>query len=325
MDRAIRIHRTGGPECLQLDEVAVPPPARGELAVRHTAVGVNFLDCYHRSGLYPLPLPSGIGSEAAGVVEAVGDGVHGVAVGDRIAYAGGVPPGAYSDRRVVPAWRCVGLPPALDDRTAAAALLKGLTAEFLVRRVFKVGPGHRVLVHAAAGGVGLFLCQWLRHVGATVFGAVSSEAKAELAVAHGCHHPIVTTRQNVVAAVRAITKDKGVDVVYDGVGKDTIAASLDCLRRRGLLVQFGNASGPPPALELAELQRRGSLFVTRPTLHDYTATAQELGNAAEVLFGLLLGGVLKVRIDATFPLAAAADAHRRLEARQSSGALVLSL
>ena len=323
MNRAIRIHRTGGPECLQLEEVEVPGPARGEVVLRHLAIGVNFLDCYHRSGLYPVPLPAGLGSEAVGVVEALGDGVQGVAVGDRVGYAGDVPPGAYADRRTVPAWRLVGIPAEVDDVTAAAVLLKGLTAEYLVRRVFKVGPGHRVLVHAAAGGVGSLLCQWLRHLDATVFGVVSSDEKAAAALANGCHHVAVSPREDFVAVVREITKDRGVDVVYDGVGQDTLRGSLRCLRRRGMLVSFGNASGRPGPVELAELQSGGSLFVTRPTLHDYTATRQELVAAAEALWKLVRPGVLKARLDRTFPLAAAAEAHRRLEARLSTGAMVL--
>ncbi|HEX5050175.1 MAG TPA: quinone oxidoreductase [Planctomycetota bacterium] len=324
MNRAIRIHRTGGPECLQWDDVPMPTPERGEVVLAHRAVGVNFLDLYQRSGLYALPgLPSGLGNEAVGIVEQLGPGVQGVHVGDRVGYAGGVPAGAYCERRAVPAWRLVPIPAGIEDTTAAAVLLKGLTAEYLVRRTFKVGPGHRVLVHAAAGGTGLLLCQWLRHLGATVFGTVSTEAKAELASANGCHHAIVTSRESFVAVVRTITKDKGVDVVYDSVGKDTLDGSLQCLKRRGLLVSFGNASGAPRAVVLAELMQAGSVFVTRPTLLDYTSTRQELLRAAHVLFGLVEGGVLRVRIDCTLPLAQAAAAHRRLEARQSAGAIVL--
>lgn len=321
MVATIRIHRTGGPECLQLDEVPLPAPGRGEVQMQHTAIGVNYLDCYHRSGLYPLPLPSGIGSEAVGIVTAVGEGVAGVAVGQRVACAG-VAPGCYAQARNVPAWRLVQAPAAMPDHTVAAVLLKGLTAEFLVRRVFKVGPGHRVLVHAAAGGVGLLLCQWLRHVGATVVGVVSTAAKAELAAANGCHHVVVRERDDVVAAVAAFTQGKGLDVVYDSVGQATLRQSLQCLRPRGLLVSFGNASGRPEPVALSELQA-GSFFLTRPTLHDYTATRQELVRAAEVLFELVAAGVLRVRVDHTFPLAAAADAHRRLESRQSTGAIVL--
>jgi NADPH2:quinone reductase len=323
MVATIRIHATGGPEQLVLDEVELPPPARGEVQLRHGAIGVNFLDCYHRSGLYPLPsLPHGIGSEAVGVVAAVGEGVDGVDIGQRLACAGGVAPGAYAAARNVPAWRLVPVPEGLSDAQVAAVLLKGLTAEFLVRRVFKVGPGHRVLVHAAAGGVGLLLCQWLRHVGASVIGVVSTAAKADLARQHGCHHVVVRDGDDVAAAVGTLTQGKGVDVVYDSVGRATLRESLRCLRKRGMLVNFGNASGRPEPLALPELQA-GSFFVTRPTLHDYTATRQELLRAAEVLFELVRGGVLRVHIDSTLPLAAAADAHRRLESRQSTGAIVL--
>lgn len=322
MDSGIRIHAFGGPEQMLWEPLHVPPPARGELRLRHTAVGVNFLDCYHRSGLYPVPLPSGLGSEAVGIVEAIGDGVAGVSVGDRVAYAGGVPPGAYATARTVPAWRCLPVPADVDDTTAAAVLLKGLTAEYLVRRVFRVGPGHRVLVHAAAGGTGSLLCQWLRHLGAVVVGAVSSAAKVDAAFRNGCHQVVDTAAQDVVAAVAAFTKDKGVDVVYDGIGKDTLRTSLQCLRKRGLLVSFGNASGRPEPVDLAELQR-GSWFVTRPTLLDYTATRQELTNAAEVVWKLVRPGVLQPRLDGTFPLADAAAAHRRLQSRQSRGSIVL--
>jgi NADPH2:quinone reductase len=323
--RAIRVHAPGGPEQLVADDVALAPPQRGELQVRHTAIGVNFIDCYHRSGLYPLPsLPHGIGSEAVGRVEAVGDGVHGFAAGDRVAYAAGVAPGSYADARNVPAWRAVPVPDGVDDVTTAALLLKGLTAEMLVRRVFKVGPGHRALVHAAAGGVGLLLCQWLRHVGATVFGVVSTAAKAELARANGCHVVVVREEEHedVAGAAARLTQHKGVDVVYDSVGATTLRESLRCLRKRGLLVSFGNASGRPAPVELAELQQ-GSFFLTRPTLPDYTATRAELLRAAEVLFALVEGGVLRAHVDSTRPLARAADAHRRLESRQSTGAIVL--
>ena len=301
----------------------MPVPQRGEVLLRHLAIGVNFLDCYYRSGLYPLPaLPSGIGSEAVGVVEQIGDGVNGVRIGDRVGYAGGVV-GAYADRRTVPAWRLVPIPAGVEEVPAAAVLLKGLTAEYLVRRTFRVGPGHRVLVHAAAGGVGLLLCQWLRHLGALVFGTVSTEAKAALAGANGCHHAIVTSREDFVAVVQRITKEKGVDVVYDSVGKDTFDRSLSCLKTRGMLVSFGNSSGVPRAVSPAELQQGGSLFLTRPTLGDYTGTRQELLRASQVLFGLVQGGVLKAHVDGTLPLAEAAKAHRRLEARESTGAMVL--
>lgn len=323
MVRTVRVHAVGGPECLVVDDVDLPPPARGEVQVQHTAIGVNFLDCYQRSGLYPLPsLPHGIGSEAVGRIVAIGEGVHGLALGDRVGYAGGVSPGSYAERRNVPAWRLVPVPAAVEDMAAAALLLKGLTAECLVRRVFKVGPGHRVLVHAAAGGVGLLLCQWLRHVGASVFGVVSTAAKEAAAMAAGCHQVIVRERDDVVEAVARLTQQKGLDVVYDSVGRTTLRESLQCLRKRGLLVSFGNASGRPDPVALAELAA-GSFFLTRPTLNDYTATRSELLRAAEVLFALVTGGVLRGAVDGTFPLDAAADAHRRLESRASSGAMVL--
>jgi NADPH:quinone reductase len=322
MVRCMRVHRVGGPEALVLDDVELPPPARGEVQVAHTAIGVNFLDCYQRSGLYPLPsLPHGLGSEGAGRVAAIGEGVHGFTIGDRVAYAA-VAPGSYADARNVPAWRLLPLPEGVDERTAAAAMLKGLTAEMLVRRVFKVGPGHRVLVHAAAGGVGGLLCQWLRHVGATAIGVVSTAAKEAVARAAGCQHVIVRERDDVREQVARLTQGKGLDVVYDSVGRATLRESLACLRKRGLLVSYGNASGRPDALEFAELAA-GSYFVTRPTLFDYTATRPELERAADVLWKLVTGGVLRVAIDAVLPLASAADAHRRLEARQTLGAIVL--
>jgi NADPH2:quinone reductase len=257
------------------------------------------------------------------VVEAIGPGVPKLRVGARVGYAGAASPGAYADRRVVPAWRLLPIPDAIDDVTAAALLLKGLTAEYLLRRTFRVGPGHRVLVHAAAGGVGLLLCQWLRHLGATVFGAVSTDAKAELAQAHGCHHPIVTTRDDFVAVVRTVTRDQGVDVVYDSVGQATVRGSLDCLRRRGMLVLFGNSSGPPGPIDPLELGRRGSLFLTRPSLHDYVSTRQELLRAGSALFAVVAQGVVRPRVDRTLPLADAAAAHRLLESRATAGALVL--
>lgn len=323
MVAVVRVHAVGGPEGLSLDDVALPPPPRGEVQVQHTAIGVNFLDCHQRRGLAPLPsLPHGLGSEGVGRVAALGDGVRGLQVGDRVAYAGLVAPGSYSHARNVPAWRLVPVPAGLDDVAVASLLMKGLVAEFLARRVFKVGPGHRVLVHAAAGGVGTLLCQWLRHVGAQVLGVVSTAAKAAAAQQAGCHQVIVREQQDVVDVVLRTTQGKGLDVVYDGVGRDTLRESLRCLRRRGLLVAFGHASGQPAPVELAELQA-GSWFLTRPTLPDYTATRDELLRASEVLFKLVLGGVLQARLDGTWPLAAAAEAHRRLESRQSTGSLVL--
>jgi NADPH:quinone reductase len=319
----VRVHEAGGPEQLRVEDCALPLPGRGEVRLAHTAIGVNFVDCHHRAGRAPLPAwPHGLGIEAVGVVEALGDGVNGPPLGTRLGYAAGGAPGAYASHANVPAWRLVPVPDDVDDVTAAAVLCKGLTAEMLVRRVFKVGPGHRVLVHAAAGGVGALLCQWLRHQGAMVIGAVSSPAKAELARRSGCHQVVVTTAESVVEVVQAITQQRGLDVVYDGVGRDTFAVSLACLRKRGLLVMHGHASGLPDPIDVARLQS-GSWFVTRPVLTDYTATRQELLHAAEVLWKVVRGGVLRPHVDVVLPLAEVATAHRRLEARQSAGSIVL--
>lgn len=322
MTHAIRFHSTGGPEVLRWDEVAVGEPGPGEARVRHTAIGLNFIDTYHRSGLYPLPLPSGLGMEAAGVVEEVGDGVTEVGVGQRVAYAG-VPVGAYSEERLIPAHRLVPLPDGIDDRTAAAMMLKGMTAQYLLRSTFRVEPGHTVLIHAAAGGVGLIACQWARHLGAMVIGTVSSDAKAELAMAHGCHHVIVTAREDIVGRVREVTGGVGVHAVYDSVGRDTWDASLDCLRRRGMLVSFGNASGPVPPIQPLVLSRKGSLFLTRPTLMDYTVTREELLACAGELFELVSWGVVRVLVHQTYALADAVSAHRDIEARRTIGSTVL--
>lgn len=325
MVRAIRIHATGGPEQMRLEEVAPREVGRGEVLLEQTAVGVNFLDVYQRSGLYPLAaLPSGLGNEAVGVVLAIGPGVpvDALRVGDRVGYVGGEP-GAYADERVVPAFRLLALPDGLDDVHAAGMLLKGLTAEYLVRRTFRIGPGHRVLVHAAAGGVGLLLCQWLQHLGAVVFGTVGTAEKAALAAEHGCHHPIVYTQQDFAQVVQEITKGKGVDVVYDSVGKATIAGSLACLRPRGMLVSFGNASGAPEPIDPLELSRRGSLFLTRPSLQHYIATRPELVRAGKALFGAWQQGALRPRIDRVMTLGEAGDAHRLLESRATAGAVVL--
>jgi NADPH2:quinone reductase len=323
MSRAIRIHAHGGPDVLRWEAVAVPEPGPGEALVRHTAVGVNFIDTYHRSGLYPVPsLPSGIGSEAAGVVEAVGPGVGEVRPGQRVAYAGGAP-GSYAERRVVGADRLVPLPDEIDDRTAAAALLKGMTVEYLVRRTYPVRAGETVLFHAAAGGVGSIACQWLKSLGATVIGTVSTEAKARLAQAHGCDHVIVTSREDLVARVRGLTGGRGVPVVYDSVGRDTFLRSLDCLAPRGLMVSFGNASGPPPALDPLLLSAKGSLFLTRPTLMAYTASRDELLASAGALFERIGGGAVRVEVRHEWPLPEAGAAHRALEERRTAGSIVL--
>ena len=323
MTRAIRIHRTGGPEVLQLENVDPGKPGPGQALVRHKAIGINFIDTYHRSGLYPLPsLPHGIGGEGAGVVEAVGAGVTVVKPGDRVAYAG-VAPGSYAEARLVPVDRLVPLPDGVDERSAAAMMLKGMTAEYLIRRTFKVEAGMTVLFHAAAGGVGSIACQWLKHLGATVIGTVGSDAKAALARAHGCDHPIVYTRENVVEKVRALTGGRGVPVVFDGVGRTTFEMSLDCLARRGTMVGFGNASGAAAPLDPLVLSRKGSLYLTRPTLNDYTVTREELLGSASALFDVVRKGAVTIEIGRTWPLAEAAAAHRALESRETTGSLLL--
>ena len=322
MTKAIRFHQTGGPEVLRLEDLEAGEPGEGQARVRHAAIGVNFIDTYHRSGLYPLPLPSGLGVEAAGVVEAVGKGVAHVKKGDRVAYAGGAP-GSYSEVRVMAADRLVRLPDAVGDRQAAGAMLKGMTVQYLVRRTYPVKAGETVLVQAAAGGVGLIACQWLKALGATVIGTVGSDEKARLARAHGCDHAIVYTREDFAARVKEITKGAGVPVVYDAVGKSTFQGSLDCLRPRGLMVSFGNASGPVPPVDLLQLSQKGSLFITRPTLAHYTAAREELEAAARELFEVMQSGKVKIEISATYPLAEAARAHRDLEARKTTGSVVL--
>ena len=286
-------------------------------------MGVNFIDTYHRSGLYKLPaLPHALGLEAAGVVEAVGPDVTVVKPGDRVAYAGG-PPGAYATRRTIAADKLVPLPDDIDAHTAAAGLLQGMTVEYLIRRAFRVEPGMTVLFHAAAGGVGLIACQWLKHLGARVIGTVSSDAKAERAHAAGCDHAIVYTREDFVARVRALTDGEGVPVVYDSVGRTTFAGSLDCLRRRGTLVGFGNASGAPPPFDALELARKGSLYLTRPTLFDYIATRDELLQSAEALWAVLRTGVVRLTVGQTWPLHEAVACHRALEARETVGSSLL--
>ncbi len=323
MAHAIRIHETGGSDVLRYEEVATDALPPGSARVRHLAIGVNFIDVYHRSGLYPLPsLPHGLGVEAAGVVEEIGEGVTGVRTGDRVAYVSTVP-GTYAEVGVVPASRLVPLPDGISERDAAASLLKGMTVEYLIRRTFPVKAGMPVLWHAAAGGVGLLACQWLAHLGAVVIGTVSSREKAELAAAHGCAHPIVYTEEDFPARVRAITNDAGVPVVYDSVGRDTFEGSLSSLARRGMLVSFGNASGAPKPFDALELSRRGSLYLTRPTLFDYTATREELLASANAVFDVLAQGVVKVHMGDAWPLADAAAAHEALESRRSTGSLLL--
>jgi NADPH2:quinone reductase len=321
MSKAIRIHETGGPEVLRLEEIPVGEPAAGEARVRHAAVGVNFIDVYHRTGLYPLPLPTGIGVEAAGVVEAVGAGVTHVRAGDRVAYV--TTAGSYAEARVVPADRLVKLPADIPDRTAAGMMLKGLTVQAFVRRTYPVKPGDTVLVHAAAGGVGLIMIQWLKALGATVIGTVGSDEKASVARAHGADHTIVYTREEVPRRVRELTGGAGVPVVYDSVGKATFEGSLDSLRPLGLMVSFGNASGSVPPFDLGVLGRKGSLFLTRPTVFTYIAKREDLERGAAELFEVVRSGKVKVEISRTWPLAEAAEAHRALAGRTTTGSLVL--
>ncbi|WP_079435653.1 quinone oxidoreductase [Zoogloea sp. LCSB751] len=322
MSHLIRFERTGGPEVLQWVEADVSPPAAGEAQVRHHAVGLNYIDTYHRSGLYPLPLPSGLGQEAAGVVEAVGEGVTGLQPGDRVAYAGG-PLGAYAELRNIAALHLVKLPDSLSFEQGAAMMLQGLTAQYLLRRTYRVQPGDTILIHAAAGGVGLIVCQWAKALGATVIGTVSSDEKAELARRHGCDHAIVSTREKVSERVRALTGGVGVNVVYDSIGKDTFLDSLACLRPLGMMVSFGNASGPVDAFDLGLLARMGSLFLTRPTLFTYTARREDLLAMAEELFGVVASGQVRITINQRYPLQDAATAHRELEARRTTGSTVL--
>ncbi len=319
---AIRIHETGGPDVLRWEDVEVGKPAAGEVLLRQTAIGVNYIDTYHRSGLYRLPLPTGIGLEAAAVIEHIGPGVKDLSVGDRVAYAS-PPVGAYAQWRVYPAERLLKIPAGISDQQAAAMMLQGMTVEYLVRRTFKVSAGQTVLFHAAAGGVGLIACQWLKHLGATVIGTAGGAEKAAVARAHGADHVIDYRSEDIARRVRDLTGGAGVPVVYDGVGKDTFQASLDSLARRGMLVSFGNASGPVPAFEPAILSAKGSLYLTRPSLVDYIATRAELEASAAALFDVVLKGAVKIEGRQTYPLAEAARAHRDLEARRTTGSIVL--
>jgi len=322
MAKAIRIHKHGGPEVLQYEDVAVGEPGPGQARIRQTAIGLNFIDTYHRSGLYQLQMPSGIGSEGAGIVEAVGPGVTWVKAGDRVAYAGG-PPGAYAEVRLVPADRLVKVPEGISDQTAAAMMLKGLTTQYLIRSTYRVQPGQTVLFHAAAGGVGLIACQWLKALGVSVIGTVGSEEKAKLAKAHGCEHTIIYTKENFAERVSQITGGKKVPVVYDSVGKDTFMGSLDCLQPRGMLVIFGNGSGPVAAFDLNLLAAKGSLYVTRPTLVTYTAKREDLEAMAAELFDVVRSGKVKIEVNQTYALKDAAQAHRDLAGRKTTGSTVL--
>ena len=322
MPQAIRIHEHGGPEVLRLEEIEVPAPAPDEVQVRHTAIGVNYIDVYERTGLYPLTLPNGLGREAAGVVVAKGRKVGDFRVGDRVAYV--LPlSGSYSELRNVPAVRLVKVPKGISDAEAAALMLKGMTAQYLIRRTYRVKRGDVVLTHAAAGGVGLILCQWAKSLGATVIGVVGSDAKAELARKHGCKHVLISGRDELVPTVKKLTKNSGVAVVYDAVGKDTFMESLDCLRPLGLMASYGNASGPPPAISPLELSKRGSLFLTRPTLFHYIAKREDLVASARELFAAVKSKAIRVRIGQTYALKDVAEAHRDLEARRTTGSTVL--
>jgi NADPH2:quinone reductase len=322
MSKAIRIHRAGGPEEMLWEDVEVPAPAEGEVQVRHTAIGLNYIDVYDRTGLYPMPLPGILGREAAGVVTSIGRKAKGFRKGDRVAYVH-TAPGSYSELRNVPAARLVKLPRSVSDEQAAAIMLKGLTAEYLLRRTCRVQRGDWILVHAAVGGVGLILCQWAKALGARVIGVVGSEAKVALAKKSGCRHVLVMGRDKLVESVKAVTKGAGVRVVYDSVGKDTFMDSLDCLAPLGLMVTYGNASGPAPAISPLELSKRGSLFLTRPSLFAYIAKRQDLDAAAKALFAALASKKFRLHIGQRYPLAAAADAHRDLEARKTMGSTVL--
>jgi NADPH2:quinone reductase len=321
MPHAIRIHENGGPELLKWEEVDVGDPRPGQVKIRQEAVGLNFIDVYHRTGLYKQELPFTPGVEGAGVVEAVGPDVTTLEPGDRVAYAG--PIGGYAEERLIDAGRLVTLPDAISSEQAAGMMLQGLTAHMLLRGVHRVQPGETILVHAAAGGVGLILCQWAKALGATVIGTVGSDEKAELARAHGCDHPVVYTRQDFVAEVERITEGAKLPVVYDGVGRDTFMKSLDCLQRRGIMVSFGNASGPVDPFPPTLLAQKGSLFLTRPTMYDYVATREELETAAKDLFDMVASGKVKIEVKQRFALKDAAEAHRALEARKTSGSTVL--
>ncbi len=323
MAGAIRIHETGGPEVLHWEEHEPGRPGAGEVLLRHEAVGLNFIDVYHRTGLYPLPpLPAIPGLEGAGIVEALGEGVGEVATGDRVAYAG-LPPGAYTEVRTIPAHRLVKLPESISTHQGAAMMLKGMTARYLLRGCYDVKAGDIILIHAAAGGVGLIVCQWAKHLGATVIGTVGSAEKAELARTHGCNHTIIYTEEDFVVRVKEVTDGRGVDVVYDSVGQSTFMQSLDCLRPMGMMVSFGQASGSIPPLDIAILSAKGSLFLTRPSLMAYTAEREDLLAHAQDLFDVVEMGVVRIDVKLTYPLADAAQAHRDLEGRKTTGSTIL--
>ncbi len=319
---AVRVHQPGGPENMVWEEIDLAPPAAGEVLIRHAAVGLNFIDVYHRTGLYPLPTPFTLGLEGAGTVEAVGTDVTEFKAGDRVAYAN-PPVGAYAERRVMPAHRLVRIPDGIGEQQAAAMMLQGMTAQYLLRRTYRVQPGDTILIHAAAGGVGLLVCQWAKHLGATVIGTVGSEDKAALARAHGCDHTILYKAEDFVARVKEITAGAGVPVVYDSVGKDTFLKSLDCLRPLGMMVLFGQSSGKVEPFDTGLLAAKGSLFLTRPSLMAYTAKRADLVAGAEELFEVVGKGVVRVEVNQTYPLKNAAQAHRDLEARKTTGSTIL--
>lgn len=323
MPKAIRIHEPGGPESFRWEDVSIAEPAPGEVHIRHHAVGLNYIDIYQRSGLYPLPsMPGIVGMEGAGEVLAVGAGVADLVPGDRVAYAGN-PPGAYATERLIPAHRLVKVPPQISDRQAAAMMLQGMTAQYLLRRTYPVQPGDTVLLHAAAGGVGLIACQWAKALGATVIGTVGSQEKADLAKANGCDHAILYNEKDFVERVKELTDGQGAHVVYDAVGKDTFMKSLDSLRPMGMLVYYGQSSGPAPAIDPGLLGKKGSLFLTRPSLMTYTAKREDLVTSATELFDTVITGKIKIEINQTYPLQEAAQAHRDLEARKTTGSTVL--
>ncbi len=323
MAHAIRVHHTGGPEVLHWEEIEVDEPGPGQIRLRQEAAGLNFIDIYHRSGLYKQGLPFTPGVEGAGTVEAIGPGVSNVQAGDRVAYAG--PIGGYAEVRLIDADRVVKLPDSISSEQAAAMMLQGMTAHMLLRQVYAVKPSDTILIHAAAGGVGLIACQWAKALGATVIGTVGSDEKAELARAHGCDHAIVYTREDFVAEVGRITAGAKLPVVYDGVGRDTFMKSLDCLARRGIMVSYGNASGPVDSFPPALLAQKGSLFLTRPMMFDYTAKREELEQSARELFEVVASGKVKIEVKQRFPLNQAAEAHRALEDRRTSGSTVLTV
>jgi NADPH2:quinone reductase len=319
--KAIRIHKTGGPEVLELEDIELPPPAPDQVRIKHTAIGVNFIDTYHRSGLYNLPLPTGIGSEAAGVVDAVGSAVKSHKAGDRVAYC--MVRGSYAEAANIPAWQAVKVPDGISDEVAASAMLKGLTARYLLKATYPVKAGQTIVFHSAAGGVGLIACQWAKHLGVTVIGTVGSDDKIALAKENGCAHVINYRKEDWVKRVRELTGGAGVPVVYDSVGKDTFMGSLDCLEVRGMLVYFGNSSGAVPPFEPLTLSTKGSLYLTRPTLASYARNAQELQETSDDLFAAIKSGAVKIAVNQRFKLADARKCHEALHSRATTGATVL--